>query len=137
MDILDIYEGRYFKTHTGRYFERLPENITFMKSPEQLGMVSDGEDFDYEIVDPTTWRYKQLFNNVTDSEYGGLSIKSCDALPWRPKAYVATDDGRLYIITEVVEDTAAAQKEAARLMPIPIGTEYVMRLLEIENPTEV
>ena len=31
----------------------------------------------------------------------------------------------------------AAEREAARLMPIPVGTEYVLRLIEVENPAEV
>ena len=137
MDILDIYNGRFYQTYSGRYFRRLPESITFLRSVEDLYKVEDGEDFDYEFVDPTSWNYKKLFGNLTELEYANASIKSRDALDWKVKGYVVLEDGRLYIISFVAEDTMAAEREAARLMPIPVGTEYILRLVEVENPAEV
>ncbi len=133
MDILDIYRGRFFQLHAGKYFERLPENITFLRTVEDLGKVEEGLDFDFEFVDATSWRYKQLFSNVTESEYGGATIKSNEDLPWKAKGFVLLDNGRLYVITQVTEDTDAVPREAARIFPVPVGTDYVLRLVEVEN----
>lgn len=137
MDILDIYHGRFYQTYSGRYFRRLPESITFLRSVEDLYKVEDGEDFDYEFVDPTAWNYKKLFGNLLENDYANATIKTQDAIDWRVTSYVVLEDGRLYTISSVTEDTMAAEREAARLMPIPVGTEYILRLVEVENPTEV
>ena len=134
MDFLDILEGRYYKTHTGRYFERLPGTVTYPTSIEQIYNLVEGQDFDYDIVDPAAWRYKQIIGNLEDSTAADATIKSCEALEWKVKGYVVLDTGRLMLITQVIEDVGAAQREAARLMPIPVGTEYVLRLVEVENP---
>lgn len=137
MDILDIYNGRYYQTFTGRYFERLPENIVFIQSLNDLYYNEACEDFDYEFVDPTAWNYKRLFGNLTELKYANATVKTTDMLNWKVGSFVVLEDERLYQITSVTEDTSAAQREAARLMPIPVGTEYVLRLVEIDNPTEV
>lgn len=134
MDFLDICAGRYFQTHTGRYFEHLPEVYTSITDYEQLYNVETGTDVDYEYVDPTEWRYKTLLSNLTESKTASATIKTKEPIRYNPKAYFLLDNGRLCQMLSVTEDTQAAQREAARLLPIPVGTEYVIRLIEIENP---
>ena len=135
MDFLDICMGKYFQTHTGRYFEHLPQVLPDgIQSDEDLYKLESSRDLDYEYVDPTEWHYKTLLTNLTESEMASATIKTNTDLKFKVKSFVLLDSGRLCQILSVTEDTAAAQREAARLMPIPVGTEYVIRLLEVENP---
>lgn len=134
MDFLDIMEGKYAKTHTGRYFERLPDTVTYPATIEDIYNLSEGQDFDYEVVDPTAWRYKTLISNLEDTQAADATIKTCEALVWKVKKHVVLDTGRLMLIISVTEDVSAVEREAARLMPVPIGTEYILRLIEVENP---
>lgn len=134
MDFLDILNGRYDSTHAGRYFERLPSTVAYPSTIEEVYALEEGQDFDYEIVDPMTSRYKMLISNLSDSEAADETIKTRDERAYEAKKHILLDDGRLMMITSVVVDATAAQKEAARLMAVPIGTEYILRLIEVENP---
>ena len=133
MDFLDILEGHYYKTHTGRYYEKLPEAITYATTVEALYELEGGMDFDYEYINPTEWRYKQLISNLTQSDAADAAIKTCEAIDWRVKGFILLDTGRVCQIISVQEDVSAASREAARYMPLPVGTEYVMRLVEVDT----
>lgn len=136
MDILDIYAGHYYNTHTARYFNRLPESISYGATLEDIYKMTDalGVDIDFEFVDPTSWRYKTLVTNMSDSNAADATIKTKDGEGIRVKGYLLLDNGRLMQIISITEDTAAVSREAARILPIPAGTDYVIRLVEIENP---
>ncbi len=134
MDFLDVLNGRYDKTHTGRYFERLPEAISYPTSITELYGLAVGEDVDYEFIDPTEWRYKTLLGNLKEARSATTTIKTRDVKEYKNNAYILLDTGRLCEIISVIEDVSSATSEAARLFPIPIGTEYVLRLVEVENP---
>lgn len=135
MDFLDICRGKFFQTHTGRFYEQLPTILpNGVTAPEDLYRLVTGVDVDYEYVDPTEWHYKTLLSNLTETEAASATIKTTEPLKYNPRAFFLLDNGRLCQMLSVTEDTAAAQREAARLMPVPVGTEYVIRLLEIENP---
>ena len=135
MDFLDICRGKFFQTHTGRFYEHLPTILSDgVKDTEDLYRIVSGIDVDYEYVDPTEWHYKTLLSNLTETKAASATIKTTEPLKYNPRAFFLLDNGRLCQMLSVTEDTAAAQREAARLMPVPIGTEYVIRLLEIENP---
>jgi hypothetical protein len=133
MDFLDILEGRYYKTHTGRYYEKLPEAITYASTVEALYELEGGIDFDYEYINPTEWRYKQIINNLSDSTAADAAIKTCEAINFKVKGYIMLDTNRICQIISIQEDVAAAQREAARLMPLPIGTEYIIRMVEVDS----
>ena len=141
MDFLDICMGKYFQTHTGRFFKSLPNNsfINPESDSDKLYEIesTDAIDVDYEYVDPTEWHYKNLLGNLTESKAANATIKTKEQIPYNPRSYFLLDDGRLCLITSVTQDTQAAQREAARLFPVPLGTEYVLRLTEIENPWEL
>ena len=137
MDALDIFAGRFNTTHTGRYFERLPDTVASPTTVKELYALEEGRDFDYEIVNPEERQYKMLISNLSDSDGATETIKSLYCLPWKNKAFVLTDDGVLYSIISIIKDTSSAENEAARFMPVPVGTEYILRLIEIENPWEI
>ena len=136
MDILDIYTGRYYQTHSARYFNHLPESISYGATLEDICKMTDaiGSDIDFEFVDPTSWRYKTLVSNMSDSNAADATIKTKDGEGMRVKGYLLLDNGRLMQIISITEDTAAGQREAARIFAVPPGSDYVVRLVEIENP---
>ena len=89
--------------------------------------------FDYEFVDPTSWPYKQIIPNLSDDVYATATIKTKDALGFKDRSFVMLDNGRLCQIVSIIEDTRAAEREAVALFPVPVGTEYILRLVEISN----
>lgn len=136
MDILDILEGKYYKTHSGTYYKKLPETARF-DTPESLYKSEVGVWFDYEIIDPSSWQYRNLLGNLIERDASFTTIKTCEALDFRAGEFIVADTCKLYQIYSVTEDTSAASREAARLLPIPIGTEYLLRLVEVENPRQI
>ncbi len=141
MDFLDICIGKYFQTHTGRYFKCLPNN-TYIDPDNDSDKLYEVENtnaiyVDYEYVDPTEWHYKNLLGNLTETSAANATIKTKEPITFSPRSYFLLDDGRLCQVTSVTQDTSAAQREAARLFPVPLGTEYVLRLTQVENPWEI
>lgn len=137
MDLLDILEGRYHTTHTGRYFERLPVPMSYPVTVEQLYEYDEGKDFDYRIVNPEERRYKMLLNNLSEPDGATATVSTREDLDWGNKAYVLLDDGTLYTVISITKDLESTEDEASRLMTIPVGTEYILRLVEKENPWEI
>lgn len=137
MDLLDFLYGKADKTFTGRYYERLPENISFATSVEDLYNMDCGDDFDYEIINPNERHYKNLLGNLIESDSATLTIKSNEDLGYRIGAHILTQDNLLCMITSITDDLSAASKEAARVLPIPPATEWVIRLIEVDNPREL
>ena len=134
MDYLDIIAGRYYSTLTGKYYEVLPIGVALAGKDEDHDPRTVGIPFDYEIVDPTEWRYRNLITNLVEKEAATLTIKAKDLLGYRVGSFVVTMDGRLCEITSIVQDTKNSRLEATRIFPIPLATEYVLRLTERENP---
>lgn len=133
MDYLDIMQGRYFSTLTGKYYEELPVGglVEKGKNPNTRAV---GVPMDYETVDPTEWRYRNLITNLVEKEAATLTIKTREALGYKVGSFIITMDGRLCEITSVIQDVRSAQKEALRIFPAPFGTEYIIRLTERDNP---
>lgn len=44
-----------------------------------------------------------------------------------------TAEGTLFAITQAAKDFQSASKQALRLLGTPLGTEYVLRLVNVEN----
>lgn len=134
MDYLDLMQGKYFQLQSGKYYKRLPTAV--MPAAESAPQDPDtvGIPFDYETLDPTEWHYKQLLQNIIDAQGATLTIKTKSALDWRNNGYIAAMSGNLYRIISVTEDVRAASSEARALFAVPVGTEFVIRLVEIDNP---
>ena len=133
MDYLDLMQGKFYQLETGKYYKRLPKATTpgsgEMQDPDTVGIP-----FDYETLDPTEWHYKQLLQNIIDAQGATVTIKTKSALEWRNNGYIVAMSGNLYRIISVTEDVRAATPEARALFAMPVGTDFVIRLIEVDNP---
>lgn len=128
MDFLDILNGRYNMVCTGNFYEELPKagyNNYDNKEPIP---------FDYEIVTGNNWTYKHLIQNLIDTGFSGVVIKTHEEQMWRPKTYCTLQDGKLYIVVDVRDDYANSPKDSMRILPFPVEVEKLIMLKEIENP---
>jgi hypothetical protein len=124
IDLLTIFEGRYFQTETGTYYEEFPSEPSVSGVP-----------FDYEHINPQERRYQMLFGNVSNNEGIITAIKTKDPLKWNiDTGYIALQDGTFYSIESVMKDYQSANKEAFRLLADVAGVEYVIRLVSQSNP---
>lgn len=134
LDILDILMGRFSQTNPGTYYDKIPEAMLYTSTVQELyDATGVGVPMDYEIVDPTEWHYKSLLGNIMDGDGATATIKTCDQLDYKVGGNIITSDGKMYVISSVTRDTRAVPKEAMRIFPIPIGTEFVLRLTEMDN----
>lgn len=122
-DLVDLLEGKFDKTFTGTYYERLPQ------TPQDYGVA-----LDYEIVDPTERHYQMLFNNVDGNGVASLTIKTNDPLGYKVNSYISTEDGGFFVIESVREDRGKTSKEASRYFKEVTGVEWVLRLISHDNP---
>lgn len=93
-----------------------------------------GQNFEYEYVDVTSWRYRTILTNVTANEATSAAIKTKIDFKWSVGGFIRTQDGRFYTIISVAQDYNAAPKQAFRMFGNPAGVEFVLRLAEKEEP---
>lgn len=129
---LTIMQGRAFQTFRGTYYTT-PPTATIARSVADLMAQTPPQYFSYEIVDPELREYRNLLRNLMDDTGADLTIKTNTPLNWKVGAFVVLSDGEMYCITSYTEDKRAASREAARLLPIPPATDYVLRLVEYQN----
>lgn len=133
MDFLDVITGKFFQTFSGHYYPSLPVSQLITTQAEADAVV-DARHFDYEVIDPEAHNYRHLLQNLIDKDGAELTIKTTAAHDWRIGGYVTLQDGKMYTVLSMTRDTRAASKQAAELMPIPVGTEYIIRLISYVNP---
>ena len=133
IDILDILSGRASQTNPATYYPTKPEAILYVTQPEELYLLDHGGlPIDVEILDPESYSLRQLFSDVTDKgRY--TAVKTRDQNDYKIGGYIAMADGTLYIIDVVTVDKSSASKQAMRFNPLPLGTEFILRLIEVEN----
>lgn len=124
MDWLDIANPSPNFTAAANYYEQTIDDPSV-----------GGQSFRFEYVEPLSNTYKRLFGNIqsTDTE-GELTIRTNNHLPFRVESYIVFPDSRAFQIVQVMKDVQRAPKQALRLFPTPVGTEYVIRMVRIENP---
>lgn len=122
-DALDIIMPRARFTAKATYYKELPE------SPDVGGMR-----FHYEYIDPATREYRRLFGNFQSFEAGEIAIRTNARLPFRTNGLVILATGETYTVTNVQKDFSRAPKQAMRIVGIPIGVEYVLRMTTTRNP---
>ncbi len=123
MDLLTLLTPHARDVCSGKFYEKMPMTPT-----------DSGQVFTYEYIDPTSWHYNQLFQNVKVSESASAAIKTKTPLPWKVGSYLRTQDGVFYYILSVQRDYNAAPRQAFRMFAEPAGVEYVLRLAEREEP---
>lgn len=137
LDILDLLSGRAAQTLPATYYAKRPETVLFPTTEADLYKLDHGgQPIDVEILDPRSYSLRSLFADITDTG-GYLAVKTRDQICYKIGGYIATQDAKLYIIDAVTVDTSAASKQAMRFNPIPLGTEYILRLMEVENERRV
>jgi hypothetical protein len=122
MDFLDLLNGKFDKTLEGAWYLKNQPNIN-----------DSGKPFDYEIIDGNSRSYQMLFGNVQGAS-NIATIKTNEPYEWRENTFVVLQDGKLYSIESIREDLGKVDKEAYRLLKDVVGVEYVLRLIEIDNP---
>ena len=122
-DILDLLNPRTQFTLSGTYYPERPD-----------GPDVGGQQFNYDYVDPSTKTWRTLFGNIQVSA-GETAIRTDDQLSFKTgKGIVRLQDGSWYTIEQKATDYQAAPKQAFRVLPIPVGTQYVLRLTALDEP---
>ena len=122
-DILDILNPHTQFTLSGTYYPERPD-----------GPDVGGQQFNYEYVDPYTKTWRTLFGNIQVSA-GETAIRTDDQLSFKEgKGLVNLQDGSWYTIEQKATDYQSAPKQAFRVLPVPVGTQFVLRLVATEEP---
>lgn len=126
MDFLDLLTIKDEEVLTGTYYNRRP------KTTADVGI-----SFSYDIVDVSDRNYSKLLDNL-QTEQVMQTIKTNDLCGFKTKGYVVTQDGRFWTITGIIERLVKREnKQALRVLRQTIETEYVIRLLQVDNPKEL
>lgn len=121
-DILDLLNPKSKFPNTGKYYKERP------LSPD------DGaEQFNYGYESRYSNTFRRLFANVQGIE-GQTVIRTDDQCSFKVRGFIVTQDGKAFEILQAEKDYQAAQQQAMRLFGTPVSTEYVLRLMEIDNP---
>ena len=119
---LDILVPHQQFTATGSYYAENPEN-------------GGGADkFKYEYISPRTSTFRRLFGNIQAFSAGEIAIRTRDRLKYEVGAYVVTADGETYTITDIHKDFSTAPRQALRVVGLPVGVQYVLRMIPYANP---
>lgn len=126
-DYLDIANPKGEFPSEAKYFNKRPI------SPE------DGaETFTYEYVDPRSSSYARAFGNMQiTSESTAIRTNAQLSFPNKNDGelgFVMLSDGQLYAAVQVGKDYGKVNKQALRLFPTPVSTQYLLRLVAIDNP---
>lgn len=121
--LLDIVAPRAQYTARGSYYKREPNDLTEGAQP-----------FAYEYLDPLSKTFRRLYGNYQSFTAGELAIRTRDRLEWKVNAFVVTSDGAMYVITDIQQDFSSAPKQAFRITGMPVGVEWVLRLVPYQNP---
>lgn len=121
-DMLDVLNPKTRFTASASYYEKP------MNGPEE-----GAKPFNYEYVNPYSTTYRRLFSNIQTGA-GEVAIRTDDQLNYRVDGIVVTQDGHMFKIIQVEKDYQAANKQVMRILGTPVSTEYVLRLINADNP---
>lgn len=124
-DILDIMNPHAQFTLSGRYYSKRPDG------PEDGAQL-----FNYEYVDPSSRQWRTIFSNIQGSA-DETAVRSGDQLSFKESTgIICLQDGKWYKIVSKMTDYQSAPKQAFRVLPVPVGTQYIIRLLSVKMPWE-
>lgn len=121
-DTLDLMNPHTGFTATATYYDK-PMN----------GPAEGAQTFSYKYVNPLSKTYQRMFGNI-QSEGGEVTIRTNDQYNWHADGVIITQDGNCYKIVQVMTDYQSAEEEAFRVLPVPVSTEYVLRMVVYQNP---
>lgn len=110
----------------------------FMATANYYVETFDGPDvgaqqFKYEYVNPYSNTYRRLFSNI-QGVAGEVAIRTGDQLKFAVNGIVVTQDGHAFKILQIEKDYQAANKQVMRILGTPLSTQYVLRLIGVDNP---
>lgn len=123
-DSLDLFTPRSRFTAQGTYWDTRPD------SAAQGG----SKKFNYEFVSPYSKTYRVAFGNMQTFEAGETTVRTNDDVGFKNGGFVMLQNGQLYTILQVATDFQAASKQALRFLGVPLGTEYIVRMVTVDNP---
>lgn len=121
MDMLDFLSPQEDNVFSGTYRVKYKDAPTY---------------FEYDEVDSPRWSFGEIINNLIRDE-SSLVIKTQDALPWKTNGFVVTQDGKAWRIKEKIRHSTSKNKDALRIMTDNPSTEWVLGLIEVDNPMEL
>lgn len=126
MDYLDFLTVKDEEVLTGNYYKRRP-----------ITTEDGGLPFSYDIVNESDKNYSTIINNL-QTEQVVQTIRTNDLVGFKIKGYVVTQDGILWQITNIMKRLAKPEnKQALRILKQTIETEFVIRLIAVDNPMEL
>ena len=124
MDFLDLMDIKNNEVFNGKYYKDRPQ--TPLDVPKE---------FNYDVVNPNDRTYSKILNNL-EADNATHAIKTNDFCDFRVNGYVVTHDGLWWQITGF-QVIPSKNKQAYRFMVDVVGTEYLLRLIQVENPMEI
>ena len=121
-DILDLLNPKTTFTATATYY---PEPFN--------GPDVGAQQFNYEYVNPFSNTYKRLFANI-QGVAGEVAIRTDDQIKFKINGIVITQDRQAFKIIQIEKDYQAANKQVMRIFGTPVSTQYVIRLVSVDNP---
>lgn len=121
-DALDILNPRERFSAEGTYWEGNPENIS-----------EGAKKFSFEYVSPFSKAYRVAFGAMQNFNAGETSIRSNDDVGFTNGGYVMLQNGQKYVVLQVSTDFQSASKQALRFLGVPLGTEYLLRMVNVQN----
>lgn len=129
MDFLDLINPSPDYYFTGYYYSRKPKPS---EAPEL-----NREIFHYKQINPYSRTFGVIMGTVRLDEET-YAIKTHDDCNFKVKGYISTQDGKMWIIDQILHDEQVpGTEEALRIFKKPVQSEYLMRLLRVDNPWEV
>lgn len=122
-DYLDLLHQKSEEVLKGTYYPRRP------LTPQDYG-----EEFSYDIIDEPRTAYHNLMNTL-NTTIATQTIKTSDLSSFQVKGYCVTQEGGLWQIQEITKRLISKQsKQALRIIKTTIETEYILRMVEVDNP---
>ena len=130
MSVLDFLKERDDEYMTGYYYAYKP-NPTHTQAQQ---FQEQRQVFHYARVTATEKRFNTVLSNLrADTER--YTIKTCDDVGFKVGGYVSTQNGSFWKIEDLThEEQTEENKEALLLFKRSIKTEFVLRLLKVDNP---
>ena len=126
MDYLDFLTVKDEEVLTGTSYKRRP-----------ITTEDGGLPFNYDIVNESDKSYFTMLNTL-ETEQVVQTIKTNDLVGFKVKGYIATQDGKFWQITGIITRLVKPElKQALRILKNTIDTEYIIRLVAVDNPMEL
>lgn len=125
MDFLDFIVPKDDEVYWGTYYSKRP------KSYKNYGI-----GFAYDVLDPNDKSYSKLLDTLK-ADKATLTIKTNDMCGFAIGGYIATQDGEFWQINSILKRDNPENKQALRILTNTIDTEFVLRLINVENPMDL